>query len=136
MGIGEWDKRAILLFRIFLNGWEQQGSDLEALRNRMREFVTFVRSMRLINKRKELIKHDLEYLAVAQGALQTAGDTKNAHLFLEMVYGRSEELDDTIRKLRTGDLPATESLIAIVSETHQQLEQLRSTEAAASATAP
>ncbi|MCB9653352.1 MAG: hypothetical protein H6729_04370 [Deltaproteobacteria bacterium] len=112
------DKKEFILFRIFLFNWGENESSAQILREQIEGFSKFLDVMRAINHRRELVSHDRRYLAAIQTVLQSNLDTSRAKPYLEMVYGRSQRLDEMIRLCRESYPVDRKMLEQIVHETH------------------
>lgn len=116
------DKHVIIFLRIFLNSWEKDGEDLDRLRAKLDDSAKCIELMRSMNEREELTTHDKRYLKTAQMVLEAGLDLFGAKPYLEMVYGRSEELDVKIRQLKEGHEVDTAEVIRIISGIRSKLD--------------
>lgn len=115
------DKRAIILFRIFLNGWEKKGSDAAMMRNEVEGFCKFLALMRQLNWNESLAEHDRNRLSTIRGALASGTALPGVISSLMTVYGRSDPLDDRIRAIRLGIPAKVDELIRMLSEAEGRL---------------
>ncbi|MBK8010662.1 MAG: hypothetical protein IPK13_04890 [Deltaproteobacteria bacterium] len=116
------DRKEFILFRIFLFNWGEGESSTQILREQVEGFSKFLEVMRAINQRRELVSHDRRYLAAVQTVLQSNLDTSRAKPYLEMVYGRSQRLDEMIRLCRESYPVDRKLLEQMVLETHAAVQ--------------
>jgi hypothetical protein len=114
------DKQAIILFRIFLNSWEKSGRDEVKLRQELEGFSKFLHLVRDLNWRDMLAENDRRALISAHEFLESGVDVLMIKPYLERAYGRSPELDELVRAMRSGIEPDRDALMRAV---HQSLFQ-------------
>ncbi|MBI2372670.1 MAG: hypothetical protein HYV07_01595 [Deltaproteobacteria bacterium] len=110
------DKKEVVSFRLYLADWPTRGADVGNLRNAMEGFSRFLDFRRKINRREELVGHDRSHLEAARTALDNQAGVVEAMQMAQNAYGRSDALDSVIRAWRDDQLPAPESLHAIIVE--------------------
>lgn len=109
------DKKEIILFRLALAAWAKDQLDLATARHHAEDFARFLEVMRSINRREALVEFDGQRLGEAQAALAAGSRPEVVLDGLQPVYGRSEELDELLRRRRiTGAPPEPERLQAII----------------------
>lgn len=115
------DKRELIFFRLKLQGWAQAAPALQELRQAVEGFSKFLEVLRSINQREVLARHDRDRLQTLVMLLESEADSLEIAPHLEAIYGRSEALDRTIRRLRSGENLAIEAILEPVQEAHQSL---------------
>jgi hypothetical protein len=116
------DKRAVILFRIFLNGWAQKGSDAEVLRQEVEGFAKFLALMRDISWRDVLGDHDKKKLKEVRRLLTSGSRLAAIMPALLEVYGNSEPLDEAIRSIvRKRVAPPREELTRLITEAEARM---------------
>ena len=114
------DRREVLNFLHFLDGWRASGGSREKLRTEVEGFSRYLEIMRGINGREELKRSDALILETVRQKLAVSSEAEKAFETLEAVYGRSDKLDVLIRRARRG-LVDLEALHPVLDEVQGML---------------
>jgi hypothetical protein len=109
------DKRAIIMFRIFLKSWESK-SDVATVRNEVEGFSKFLSLMRDLNWRESLMDHDKKTLLRLQKMLASGASADEMLPQMRRLYGSFDLIDDRIRAVRYGIKIRSDELRRVVFE--------------------
>ncbi len=114
------DKHMIIMLRLNLATWQKGETSLHEFNHQLDDAAKYLEMRRSMEEKEQLADHDRTQIDVLLGALEHAQNTEILP-GLELLYGRSQELDEQVRRYRKGAPPPASQLASALKQMQAKL---------------